>query len=63
MIGAVALPHGWGHQAAEGLSVAKQTTGVNVNLLTRDGPEQLEYFSGMAQLNGILVDVRRASED
>ena len=63
MIGAVALPHGWGHQDAEGLSIAKQTTGVNVNLLARDGPGQLEYFSGMAQLNGILVDVRRAPED
>jgi anaerobic selenocysteine-containing dehydrogenase len=57
MVGAVALPHGWGHQAADGLSVASQTTGVNVNLLAADGPEQLEYFSGMAKLNGIWVEV------
>ncbi len=57
MVGAVALPHGWGHQAADGLSVASQTTGVNVNLLAADGPDELEYFSGMAKLNGIWVDV------
>jgi anaerobic selenocysteine-containing dehydrogenase len=57
MIGAVALPHGWGHQAADGLSVASKTTGVNVNLLAADGPDELEYFSGMAKLNGIWVDV------
>ena len=58
MVGAVALPHGWGHQDAAGLSVASKTTGVNVNLLAADGPEHLEYFSGMAKLNGIWVDVR-----
>ena len=57
MVGAVALPHGWGHQAADGLSVASQTTGVNVNLLAADGPDELEYFSGMAKLNGIWVEV------
>ncbi|MGB8329446.1 MAG: molybdopterin-dependent oxidoreductase [Polyangiales bacterium] len=57
MVGAVALPHGWGHQAADGLSVASKTTGANANLLAADGPDQLEYFSGMAKLNGILVEV------
>jgi anaerobic selenocysteine-containing dehydrogenase len=57
MVGAVALPHGWGHQAADGLSVASKTTGANVNLLAADGPDELEYFSGMAKLNGIWVDV------
>ncbi len=57
MVGAVALPHGWGHQAADGLSVASKTNGVNVNLLAADGPEHLEYFSGMAKLNGIWVEV------
>lgn len=57
MMGAVALPHGWGHQEADGLSVASKTTGVNVNLLAADGPDALEYFSGMAKLNGIWVEV------
>jgi anaerobic selenocysteine-containing dehydrogenase len=60
MVGAVALPHGWGHQAAEGLSVASQTTGVNVNWLAADGPDDLEPFSGMAKLNGIWVEVTPA---
>jgi formate dehydrogenase len=58
--GTVALPHGWGHQHAPGLSVASKTTGVNVNLLAADGPGALELVSGMAQLTGILVDVRPA---
>lgn len=58
MVGAVALPHGWGHQDADGLRVASRTTGVNVNLLAADGPDALEYFSGMAKLNGIWVHVR-----
>jgi anaerobic selenocysteine-containing dehydrogenase len=60
MAGAVALPHGWGHQAADGLSVARQTTGANVNLLAADGPDELERFSGMAKLNGIWVEVAPA---
>jgi formate dehydrogenase len=60
MPGTVALPHGWGHQHAQGLTVAGKTTGVNVNLLAADGPEQLERVSGMAHLTGIPVEVRRA---
>jgi len=55
--GTVALPHGWGHQAAPGLSVASKTSGVNVNLLAADGPDAVEAVSGMAHLTGILVDV------
>ena len=58
--GTVALPHGWRHQHATGLSVAGQTRGVNVNLLTADGPARLERVSGMAHLTGVLVDVRPA---
>ena len=60
MVGAVALPHGWGHQGADGLSVASKTTGANVNRLAADGPGQLERFSGMAKLNGIWVTVTAA---
>jgi len=37
--------------------VASQTTGANANLLAADGPDALEYFSGMAKLNGIWVEV------
>ena len=57
MPGSVALPHGWGHQRAEGLSTAATTTGVNVNILARDGVGSLEPISGMSQLNGIEVEV------
>jgi len=60
MPGTVALPHGWGHQHAQGLSVAGKTTGVNVNLLAADGPDRLERVSGMAHLTGIPVEVRPA---
>jgi formate dehydrogenase len=61
MPGTVALPHGWGHQHATGLSVASRTRGVNVNLLAADGPGRLERLSGMAHLTGIPVDVRPAA--
>ncbi len=61
MPGAVALPHGWGHQHATGLSVASRTSGVNVNLLAADGPDEIERVSGMAHLTGIPVVVTRAA--
>lgn len=60
MPGTVALPHGWGHQIATGLSVASRTRGVNVNLLAADGPDRLERISGMAHLTAIPVEVRAA---
>lgn len=58
--GTVAVPHGWGHQRAKGLSHASKTRGVNVNLLAADGAKALDPVSGMARLTGIVVDVRRA---
>jgi anaerobic selenocysteine-containing dehydrogenase len=61
MPGTVALPHGWGHQHATGLSVASKTGGVNVNLLAPDGPNRIEPVSGMAHLTGFVVDVRPAA--
>lgn len=61
MRGTVAIPHGWGHQHATGLSVANKTTGVNVNLLALDGPENLESVSGMAHLSGFNVDITPAA--
>ena len=60
MRGTVALPHGWGHQHARGLSVAQKLGGVNVNLLAADGPENVEALSGMVQLTGIRVRVEPA---
>ena len=61
MQGTVALPHGWGHQGATGLTVASRTKGVNVNLLAADGPEEIESLSGMAVLTGIPVEVTPAA--
>ncbi len=61
MEGTVAIPHGWGHQRAAGLSVASKTSGVNVNLLAADGPDRLEKVSGMAHLTGFTVDLRPAA--
>ena len=58
--GVVSIPHGWGHQNAEGLSVASKLGGVNVNILASDGPENLEKISGMAHLTGIPVSIVRA---
>jgi anaerobic selenocysteine-containing dehydrogenase len=61
MPGTVALPHGWGHQHATGLSIASRTRGVNVNLLAADGPDRIERVSGMAHLTGFPVEVRPAA--
>ncbi len=57
MKGVVALPHGWGHARADGLTIARGTRGENANLLTPDGPQALERLSGMAHLTGIAVEV------
>lgn len=59
MPGTVALPHGWGHARADGLSIAKNTRGVNANVLSADGAQSVERFAGMSHLTGIFVDVTR----
>jgi anaerobic selenocysteine-containing dehydrogenase len=61
MEGVCALPHGWGHQHATGLSVASRTTGVNVNLLAASGPDAIDPVSGMSHLTGIPVDIAPAT--
>lgn len=61
MPGTVALPHGWGHQRADGLSVASQTRGVNVNLLAPSGPEHIDPLSGMSRLTALEVNVEKAA--
>jgi len=60
MPGTVALPHGWGHQHS-GQQIARQTKGVNVNILAADGPDKVEPLSGMVRLTGIPVEVRPAA--
>jgi anaerobic selenocysteine-containing dehydrogenase len=61
MPGTVALAHGWGHQGAPGLSVARRARGVNVNLLAPDGPDSVEPLSGMSRLTAIEVTVTPAT--
>lgn len=58
MKGTVSVPHGWGHQKADGLSVAKTTRGANVNVILPDGADSIEPISGMAHMNGVLVNVK-----
>lgn len=62
MPGTVSVPHGWGHQQSDGLTIARQTHGANVNILASDGPESIEPVSGMSQLNGIPVEVRAVQQ-
>lgn len=61
--GVVAVPHGWGHQRAKGLSVASKIGGANVNLLAADGPDRLERVSGMAHLTGIEVTITKSNAE
>ncbi|MFK8020652.1 MAG: molybdopterin-dependent oxidoreductase [Pseudomonadales bacterium] len=63
MCGTVALPHGWGHDNAPGLSVASKHAGVNANILASDGPGSFEPLSGMAQFNGIEVEVKKIANE
>lgn len=58
---AVALPHGWGHAGASGLSIASRAAGVNANILASDGPHHIEPLSGMAQFNGIEVRIEKVA--
>lgn len=62
MPGTVAMPHGWGHQHATGLTIASKTKGVNVNILAADGPDNLEPLSGMAHLTGIPVELKKTKK-
>ena len=61
MPGTVAVPHGWGHQHARGLSIASRLGGANVNLLAADGADAVEAVSGMAHLTGIPVRIEPAA--
>ncbi len=60
MPGTVAMPHGWGHQHNKGTRIASSTGGVNVNILSGDGPERLEKVSGMAKLTGYVGEVSKS---
>jgi anaerobic selenocysteine-containing dehydrogenase len=61
MLGTVALPHGWGHQHSL-QNVANKTKGVNINILVADGPDKIEKVSGMANLSGFVVEIKKSTE-
>ena len=58
--GTISVPHGWGHQRASGLSVARSTGGANVNIIMPDGPDSIEPGSGMSHMNGVIAEVNRS---
>ncbi len=58
----IAVPHGWGHQHAKGLTHANKTEGVNVNILAADGEEKIDRISGMAHLTGFVVSIQPATQ-
>jgi anaerobic selenocysteine-containing dehydrogenase len=55
--GVASLPHGWGHDLSDGLSVAATVPGVNINRVI---PPALDPLSGTAVLNGVPVTLRPA---
>jgi anaerobic selenocysteine-containing dehydrogenase len=57
--GVVAMTHGWGHERAPGLRVARQYPGVNVNALLPSGPGSYEPLSNQAHMTGISVELLR----
>ena len=59
--GVVAVPHGWGHQSS-GNKTARQSSGVNVNLLALSGSDHVDPVSGMSQLTDIRVRITPASQ-
>jgi anaerobic selenocysteine-containing dehydrogenase len=61
MPGTVAVPHGWGHQGARGMTVASELGGANVNLLAADGLANIEPASGMVHLTAIPVEISPAA--
>ncbi|MFX0577120.1 molybdopterin-dependent oxidoreductase [Nocardia nepalensis] len=60
--GAIAIPHGWGHQdPGVGWRVAAQLPGANVNLL--HDPSLTDTFSGCSAVNNTWVSVTPAPTD
>jgi formate dehydrogenase len=51
--GSVCYPHGWGHKG--GWRRANAAGGANINLLASTRPEDQEWISGMARLEGMSV--------
>ena len=61
MPGVVAATHGWGHNDTDGMRIAHERPGVNVNRLLRSGPGSFEPLSNMAHMTGVPVEVERVA--
>jgi anaerobic selenocysteine-containing dehydrogenase len=62
MPGVISIPHGWGHDApGVRMRVASEHAGVNSNVLSDES--LVDPLSGNAVLNGIPVEVSRATSD
>lgn len=59
MPGVVAATHGWGHAGVDGMRIARERPGTNVNRLLRSSPGSFEPLSNMAHMTGIPVEVVR----
>ena len=55
--GVVAMTHGWGHKASNGMRLAQKKAGVNCNVLLPSGSNSFEPLSNQAHMTGIPVDV------
>ena len=60
--GVVAATHGWGHFETDGMRVARERPGVNVNRLLHSGPGSFEPLSNMAHMTGVLVQVEPVNQ-
>ena len=57
MPGVVAATHGWGHTETDGMRIAHERPGVNVNRLLSSGLGSFEPLRNMAHMTGIPVEV------
>jgi formate dehydrogenase len=60
--GAIAVPHGYGHEKQSGWHAARLRGGANVNLLAASGPRAVDPLSGMCRFVGIPVHVERIAD-
>jgi anaerobic selenocysteine-containing dehydrogenase len=63
MPGVVAATHGWGHADADGMHIAHERPGTNVNRLLASGPGSFDPLSNMAFMTGVPVEVERVEAE
>jgi anaerobic selenocysteine-containing dehydrogenase len=61
--GAVAVTHGYGHDAESGWTEAVRRGGQNVNLLAASGPDAIDPLTGMCRFVGLRVEVEALASE